>query len=155
MSEVMAEMSDMPPAGPMPFGHYIHQVVSLIDKRGDEMFRTRLGLSLRQFMLLRLVEAEVPSQQALAERLGIAKSAISRHIYIAQNKGWLKVSATSASRRQTSLILTDEGKRLLAKAKKLIEESEAQGFGDVPQADLQTTIRTLKFLHKKLNSSAK
>lgn len=133
------------------FGYYLHQVVTLIDKNGDEMFRTHLGLSLRQFMLLRLVETGLPSQQVLAERLGIAKSAVSRHIDIARNKGWLKVSVADTSRRQNTLTITDEGKRLLVSAKKLIEESELRGFDDIPQADLQVTIRTLKHLYRKLN----
>jgi DNA-binding MarR family transcriptional regulator len=132
------------------FGYYIHQIVTLIDKRGDEMFRAKLGISLRQFLLLRLIEVGAPSQQLLADRLSIAKSAISRQIDIARNKGWVEVSTSSASRRQNTLVLTSFGQELLVQAKMLIAQSEVQGFGDMPIADVEATVRTLKTLHKKL-----
>ncbi|MFD0363556.1 MarR family winged helix-turn-helix transcriptional regulator [Nocardia sp. GCM10030253] len=134
------------------FGYYIHQVVALIDKRGDGMFRRELGISLRQFMLLRLFDAgpTVPSQQLIAERLGIAKSAVSRQIDIARRNGWIQVEVSPQSRRQNSLTLTQTGKELLAEAKSLIDRSEVQGFGELPAADVEATIRTLKVLHGKL-----
>ncbi|WP_327144640.1 MarR family winged helix-turn-helix transcriptional regulator [Nocardia sp. NBC_01327] len=134
------------------FGFYIHQTVALIDKRGEAMFRTELGISLRQFTLLRLFEAgpNVPSQQLLADRLGIAKSAVSRHIDIARQAGWIQVEVSEQSRRQHTLTLTAAGKDLLARAKTLIEQSEVDGFGDLPEADVEATLRTLKALHAKL-----
>lgn len=134
------------------FGYYIHQVVALIDKRGDAMFRSELGIGLRQFTLLRLFEAEreVPSQQLLADRLGIAKSAVSRQIDIARRNGWISVTVSPQSRRQNTLTLTAAGRNLLSRAKVLVEESEITGFGDLPEADVEATIRTLKTLHGKL-----
>ncbi|HEY1644878.1 MAG TPA: MarR family winged helix-turn-helix transcriptional regulator [Candidatus Saccharimonadales bacterium] len=138
------------------FGYYIHRVVMLLDKRGEELFRTELGISLRQFLLLRLIEADAkhaPSQQLITDRLGIAKSAVSRHIDIAREKGWIEVSTSETSRRQNSLSLTKEGKALLTKAKALIEQSENEGFGDVPEADVEATLRVLQSLYKKLLAS--
>ncbi|WP_167475406.1 MarR family winged helix-turn-helix transcriptional regulator [Nocardia arthritidis] len=133
------------------FGYYIHQVVALIDKRGDAMFRRELGISLRQFTLLRLFESgDVPSQQLLSDRLGIAKSAVSRQIDIARRNGWIVVEVSPHSRRQHTLTLTEAGRQLLSRAKALIETSELAGFGDLPQADVEATLRTLKSLHGKL-----
>lgn len=134
------------------FGYYVHQVVALVDKRGDAMFRRELGISLRQFTLLRLFDVgpAVPSQQLIAERLGIAKSAVSRQIDIARQRGWIHVEVSAQSRRQHTLTLTQAGKQLLAEAKALIEQSDLQGFGDLPQADIEATIRTLKALYGKL-----
>lgn len=134
------------------FGYYIHQVVALIDKRGDTMFRRELGIGLRQFTLLRLfeAEAEVPSQQLLADRLGIAKSAVSRQIDLARRNGWIEVTVSANSRRQHTLTLTARGRELLTRAKLLIAESEIAGFGDLPEADVEATIRTLKALRDKL-----
>jgi hypothetical protein len=37
------------------FGYYVHRVAGLLDKRGDAMFRAGIGISLRQFLLLRLM----------------------------------------------------------------------------------------------------
>jgi DNA-binding MarR family transcriptional regulator len=135
------------------FGYYVHRVVSLLDKRGEAMFRRELGISLRQFLLLRLIAmgAEMPSQQLIADRLGIAKSAVSRHIDIARRNGWIHVEVSAQSRRQNSLALTAAGQNLLAKGRTLIEHSENQGFAGLPAADIEATVRTLKALHQKLS----
>jgi DNA-binding MarR family transcriptional regulator len=124
----------------------------LLNKRGETMFRDQLGISLRQFLLLRMIAmgGAMPSQQSIADRLGIAKSAVSRHIDIARRHGWIQVEVSEQSRRQNSLALTPEGQRLLAQAKTLLERSEIQGFAGVPDADIEGTIRTLKALHQKL-----
>ncbi|HEY8998868.1 MAG TPA: MarR family winged helix-turn-helix transcriptional regulator [Candidatus Saccharimonadales bacterium] len=136
------------------FGYYIHRVASLLDKRGDEQFRSRFGISLRQFLLLRLVEAAdgAPSQQLIAERLGIAKSAVSRHVDIAKQKSWIEVRTSGVSRRENELELTATGKQLLVSCKKFIKTSEQEGFGALPDADIEATLRTLRALHAKLSS---
>ncbi|MEU0541398.1 MarR family winged helix-turn-helix transcriptional regulator [Nocardia sp. NPDC005978] len=137
------------------FGFYIHQVVALIDKRGDAMFRRELGISLSQFTLLRLFDmgTEVPSQQLLAERLGLAKSAVSRQIDIARRAGWIQVTVSPRSRRQNTLALTPEGRELLTRAKTLIERSESVGFGAIPTADVEATLRTLRALYTEMIKS--
>lgn len=148
-------MSEMPDAYSQ-FGYYIHRIVALLDKRGDELFHTQLGISLRQFLLLRLIEADekhAPPQQVLADRLGIAKSAVSRHIDIAQQKGWIAVEVSALSRRQNVLILTDEGRQILRKAKSLIAQSEIEGFGDIPSEDVEATLRVLQNLLNKLTGA--
>lgn len=136
------------------FGYYLHRVAALIDKRGDAMFRDQLGISLRQFLLLRLIEmgAPTPSQQMIAERLGIAKSAVSRHIDIARQNGWIDVGVSEQSRRQHSVTLTKTGQRLLVRAQALLAQTETQGFAEIPDADIDATIRTLKALHRRLRS---
>src|SRR5271156_6906192 len=105
------------------FGYYVHRVVSLLNKRGETMFRTELGISLRQFLLLRLIDmgAPAPSQQLIADRLGIAKSAVSRHIDIARRNGWIQVEVSAESRRRNSISLTPAGQQVLGKAKVLVE----------------------------------
>jgi DNA-binding MarR family transcriptional regulator len=136
------------------FGYYVHQVVALVDKRGDAMFRRELGISLGQFTLLRLFDVgpTMPSQQLIADRLGIAKSAVSRQIDIARRRGWVEVEVSAQSRRQHTLTLTPAGQHLLAQAKALIEQSEFDGFDELPKADVDATIRTLKALHAKLTA---
>jgi DNA-binding MarR family transcriptional regulator len=135
------------------FGYYVHRVVMLLDKRGDAMFRDEVGISLRQFLLLRLIDmgTQMPSQQLIADRLGIAKSAVSRHIDIARRNGWINVEVSAHSRRQNSLALTTAGQQLLAQAKTLVEQSEIQGFAGLPAADIEATVRTLKALHLRLS----
>jgi DNA-binding MarR family transcriptional regulator len=135
------------------FGYYVHRVVTLLDKRGEAMFRGELGISLRQFLLLRLIGmgAQMPSQQLIADRLGIAKSAVSRHIDIARRNGWIHVAVSAKSRRENSVALTPAGQQLLAEAKTLIEQSETQGFASLPAADIEATVRTLKALHQRLS----
>lgn len=135
------------------FGYYIHKVVDLIDKNGNKLFQQHLGISLMQFSLLIAFDTEtkkLPSQQILSEQLGIAKSAVSRHVSIAQNNGWLSVEQSATSRRQNTLTLTRAGKKLLEDAKQLIQQSEHIGFDDMSPDDVAATMRVLKSLHNKL-----
>lgn len=136
------------------FGYYLHRVAALLDKRGDTMFREQLGISLRQFLLLRLIEmgAPTPSQQMIAERLGVAKSGVSRHIDIARQNGWVDVGVSEQSRRQHSVTLTKAGRKLLSRAQILLGQAETQGFADISETDIEATIRTLKALHQKLHT---
>jgi DNA-binding MarR family transcriptional regulator len=135
------------------FGYYLHQAVSLVDKKGDDLFRKELGISLRQFSLLRLFDtskAILPSQQVIADRLGIAKSAVSRHIDVARTNGWIQVETSMSSRRQNTLTLTPQGNELLKKAKELIEVSELQGFENLPTTEVEAAIKVLKTLCKNI-----
>jgi DNA-binding MarR family transcriptional regulator len=138
------------------FGYYLHRVASSLNRRGDAMFRAEMGISLRQFLLLRLIEMgpEMPSQQLIADRLGIAKSAVSRHIDIARRNGWIRVVVSAESRRQNGVALTAAGRRLLSEAQTLLGESEVQGFAGLPAADVEATVRTLKALHQKLSAGS-
>jgi DNA-binding MarR family transcriptional regulator len=135
------------------FGYYIHRVAALLDKRGEEQFKAQIGISLRQFLLLRLIEAAdgAPSQQAIADRLGIAKSAVSRHVEIAKQKGWVEVRTSSVSRRENELELTVTGRQLLAESKDFIQTSELEGFSDLPKEDVEIALRVLKSLYGKLS----
>jgi DNA-binding MarR family transcriptional regulator len=138
------------------FGYYLHRIVALLDKQGDRLFRTELGVSLRQFLLLRLIESahgQAPSQQLIADRLDIAKSAVSRHIDIISRKGWVAVKTSESSRRQNELFITLEGESLLARAKELIGQSETKGFADISEADIATTLRTLRAVQEKLEAA--
>lgn len=136
------------------FGYYLHRVAALLDKRGDKMFREQLGISLRQFLVLRLIEmdAPTPSQQMIADRLGIAKSAVSRHIDIARQKGWIDVGVSAQSRRQHSVTLTKAGQELLSRARTLLGQAESQGFAGIREADIEGAMRTLKALHRQLQT---
>jgi DNA-binding MarR family transcriptional regulator len=135
------------------FGYYIHRVAALLDKRGEEQFKAQIGISLRQFLLLRLIEAAdgAPSQQAIADRLGIAKSAVSRHVEIAKQKGWVEVRTSSVSRRENELELTVTGRQLLAESKDFIQTSELEGFSDLSKEDVEIALRVLKSLYGKLS----
>lgn len=137
------------------FGYYAHHVVTLLDKRSDDMLRENLGISLAQFMLLRVFDtygATLPSQQTIADRLGIVKSGVSRHIDIARQNSWIEVAPDPAMRRQNTVTLTPKGKQLLAEAKALIENAEAIGFENIPRADIEATIRTLRRLSQTLKN---
>lgn len=60
------------------------------------------------------------------------------------------MAVSARSRRQNTLTQTAAGRNLLSAAKLLVEQSEITGFGDLPEADLEATVRTLKALHGKI-----
>lgn len=67
------------------------------------MFRAEMGISLRQFLFAAAgMGAHMPSQQLIADRLGITKSAVSRHIDIARRNGWVRVEVAAGPADRTA-----------------------------------------------------
>ena len=62
--------------------------------------------------LLADLESGTMSQQAIADRPGLTKAAVSRHIAAARQRGWVHTGQSRTSRRENSVALTGRGERL-------------------------------------------
>lgn len=92
----------------------------------------------------------MPTQQLIAQELGIAKSAVSRHSDILRGKKLITVTTSSSSRREHVLAVTRLGAERLKKAKHIIQEAERIGFGDLPPHEVRTMLRVLEHILIKL-----
>ena len=124
----------------------LRRAAVLSDRVGDRLYQHRIGVGRAMYLVLRTID-ETPggvlSQQALADRLGLTKAAISRHVAAAEQAGWLTSSASPVSRREHSLALTPGGKNLVNRGLAVQAEYERQTSQQLTDLELTTTIDAL------------
>ena len=127
------------------FWFLVRKTASLMDRAGEELFRTGIGISLAQFMVLSVVDARPGAfnQQAVADRLGLTKGTVSRQIENAENAGLLTTAVSPTSRREKLATLTAEGTAIVRRGDALLSESQLSAFSALDDDDLRATIRTL------------
>lgn len=78
------------------------------------------GMTAAQFETLGVMHSLEPcSGRALAERLAVDKTTLSRNLRSMQEAGWIAATATKDDARQMDYALTVAGKKKLAKARPL------------------------------------
>ncbi len=130
----------------------IRRVAGLMDRTGESLFRSRLGISLAQFLVLSVIDAYPGdlSQQAIADRLGLTKGTVSKQLDGAITAGLVSVSPSPTSRRENRISLTEAGTALVRRGDAAFDEARAVAQPDIPPADLRTTIATLAALNEAL-----
>lgn len=89
-----------------------------------------LGLTMRQFAVLRALSAEEGlSQAALGDRLQIDASSIVAVLDACQKAGWLERRPTPSDRRRYAIHLTPAGRRVLVRALEAVGKAQDQLFG--------------------------
>lgn len=88
-----------------------------------------LGLTMRQFAVLRALEANQGlSQAALGERLQIDASSIVLVLDDCQKAGWAERRPDPSDRRRYALHLTPAGRRVMLKARNVASKAQEQLF---------------------------
>ena len=135
----------------------IRRVAGLLDRAGESLFRTELGVSLAQFLVLSVVDAHPGplSQQAIADRLGLTKGTVSKQIDNATTAGLMTVGPAPHSRREHIVALTDAGTQLVRRGDTLFESARRDAFPTLPPGNLAATLATLAALNGALETIAK
>jgi DNA-binding MarR family transcriptional regulator len=103
-----------------------------------------LGLEPRDFALLRTLAASPGlTQQAIAERMGVAPSRMVAFIDSLQNKGLVERRPKPDDRRAHALYLTSAGKRLLERAFRLAIGHEQELTADLSAAEREQLLALL------------
>jgi DNA-binding MarR family transcriptional regulator len=103
--------------------------------------------------LMELSSGEELSQTALAVRLRLEKSTISRLAVQMEGRGWLERNRDTADARLVRLRLTSRG-RALARDLSAIRASKLQGMlSAIPEADRESVLQALKVVIRALNRS--
>lgn len=100
------------------------------------------------YLLLRTIDDTdgAVSQQSIADRIGLTKGAVSRHVATAQRQGWLVLAASPISRRENALALTADGRRLVERGRGVQGEYEQQTSGQLSQEEIAATVKTLSVI---------
>jgi DNA-binding MarR family transcriptional regulator len=116
----------------------LHVLTARLDRAADRILRADYGVSYRRFLALTLVgESGATTQRALAEGLGVTEPSISRMTGVLAEAGLLEVQADPAGGHRRRLNLTQEGARLVASGRQVLEERLAclVEHSGVPYAD--------------------
>ena len=104
--------------------------------------------------LIELSSGEELSQMALAVRLRLEKSTISRLAVQMESRGWLERNRDTADARLVRLRLTPRG-RALARDLSAFRASKLQGMlRTIPESDRESVLQSLKIVIHALNRSA-
>jgi DNA-binding MarR family transcriptional regulator len=134
----------------------VRRVAALMDRSGEELFRSRLGVSLAQFLVLSVVDAHPGplNQQAIAERVGLTKGTVSRQIEQATSAGLMQVEVAAHSRRENSVSLTPAGTDLVRRGDELFQKRRLAALPALDADDLAGAIRTLAALKHAFDDDA-
>lgn len=132
----------------------VRRVAGLLDRRGEALFRSELGISLAQFLVLSVVDAHPGhlSQQAVADRLGLTKGTVSRQINQAVAAGLMVVQPAPHTRRENVVSLSSTGTALVRRGDAVFAESRAALLDSVEHHDLTAAVRVLGALRRTLEA---
>lgn len=100
----------------------LHALTTRLDRSADRILQAEHGLSYRRFLtLLSVGELGVPTQRALAERLGVSEPSASRMTGVLVGVGLLDSEVDPAGGNRRRLTLTPKGKQLVEVCRDLLE----------------------------------
>jgi DNA-binding MarR family transcriptional regulator len=126
----------------------IRRVAGLMDRQGEALFRRELGISLAQFLVLSVVDAHPGplSQQAIADRVGLTKGAVSRQIDSAASAGLMTVQVAAHTRRENAVSLTEAGTALVRRGDALSQASRAAMLDAIDPGEYAAAVHVLRGL---------
>jgi DNA-binding MarR family transcriptional regulator len=129
--------------------YLVRRNAGLMERQGEALFRSELGISLAQFLVLSVVDAYpgTLNQQVVADRLGLTKGTVSRQIDRAVQAGLMTVQVAAHTRRENTVSLTDAGTELVRKGDEVFRQSkEAMPLSSIAPEDMAVTLRVLGIL---------
>jgi DNA-binding MarR family transcriptional regulator len=132
----------------------VRRVAGLLDRQGDAVCRSELGISLAQFLVLSVIDAYPGrlSQQAVADRLGLTKGTVSRQIEAAAAAGLITVRVNPDTRRENAVALTRTGTALVRRGDAVMAESRAELLSAIRAKEIPATRRVLTAMAETLEA---
>ena len=104
------------------------------------------GIESAQFALLMTIEAAGSmGQRAVAQVMGMDKTTLSRNLKILQTRGWI-VAEPGNDARSRKLVVTEDGRALLAKARPAWRRAQATLRKQLGAEAWQPLLDSLRFL---------
>jgi DNA-binding MarR family transcriptional regulator len=125
--------------------YLVRKSAALMDRTGDALFRSELGVSLTQFLILSTIDAHpgAINQQSLADLIGVTKGTVSRQIDIAASTGLLTSTSSPTSRRENVVALTEAGTALVRRGEKIAADAQRLGVPEFDPKEFAATVRVL------------
>jgi DNA-binding MarR family transcriptional regulator len=126
-----------------------------MDREGEALFRSAIGISLAQFLILSVVDAHPGSlnQQAIADRLGLTKGTVSKQLEIATRDGLVDIAPSPHSRREKSVKLTARGATLVKQGDQAFEKARDASTEGISRSEIAAALALLTKLNAALGGS--
>ena len=100
----------------------IHIFANLAEKEMERMLLEELGISYSQSMILDFIyhNPEISQRQVASER-HITPAAVSRHLEVLEEMGFIERKDRKENKREHILIITDQGQNVVTNAEKILE----------------------------------
>ena len=93
-----------------PFAYRLHNFVFLFDKIADDVLQREHGITLSQFVVLKiLTHTHDCKQKNIAEKLHMTEGAISRQIERLRENGFITRTTNKSNRREHEINVTEKG----------------------------------------------
>lgn len=125
---------------------YLLFKAGVLAQRGLDSVLTETGLSYREFLVLAFTSADELSQQDVARRLSTDPTLIVATVDALEERGVLERTRDPRDRRRYVLVVTAEGRKLLAKTAKLAAKAEDEFLApldDVDRGQLGSLLRSV------------
>jgi DNA-binding MarR family transcriptional regulator len=103
--------------------------------------------------LMELTRGEVLTQNALAQRLGLEKSTVSRLLGILERRQWITRSRSAHDARAMELQLTDAGQGVAVQLAQARQAKFARLVAALPEAQRSSVVEALGMLVEALHDS--
>ncbi len=128
----------------------IHIFANLIEKEIERRLLSELGISYSQSMILDFIYShpEISQRQVAMER-HITPAAVSRHLEVLEEMGFIKRKDRDDNRREHIVVITDSGQKIVITAQTVVEDSVEDLIEDVSRGELEDMDLILEKLLKK------
>ncbi len=128
------------------FWFALHKASVVLGREATRLVKDGLGLSMPMYLVLSVIDAHPGpiNQTAIAARLGLTKSTVSRSIEAGATAGWIEVGADPRSRRDRIATLTSEGADLVRRADIILERSALAVFPHESTEQVEAATTTLR-----------
>ena len=107
-------------------GFLLNQASRLLSHQIEQTLKPA-GLTIQQFGLLRIIAAEGPiTQNVFAAKYNVDRTTVTEIVDGMEERGLVSRQKSAKDRRCNDLFLTPGGKRLLARAQKMVEKTNQQ-----------------------------
>ena len=127
----MADTASPPSGSPAFTSGFLKNMGFVVNKVGEkinaqiESVTLPLGLNVRQFGLLILLQGEGPqSQVVISQRVGLDRTSVMRTVDLLESRGLVRRDPDPSDRRKHSVVLTDAGDKLLTQTLAKVRQAE-------------------------------
>jgi DNA-binding MarR family transcriptional regulator len=116
----------------------IHIFANLVEKEVERKLLRDVGLSYSQCMILDFINNHPEiSQRDVAVERHITPAAVSRHLEVLEELGFIKRKDREENKREHILIITNQGQSVATNAEKLLEQSMNSLIEDISRDELE------------------
>lgn len=128
----------------------IHIFANLVEKEIERRLLSELGISYSQSMILDFIynHPEISQRKVAVER-HITPAAVSRHLEVLEEMGFIKRKDREENKREHIVVITNDGQRIVTIAQNVVEDSVEDLIEDISKGELENIDFILEKLLRK------